>query len=157
MMEAHEEEEFLLDYDWDEEIDGPMPGTIDYSLPVLSNKLLSDGPVQDVPTARDSTVVTVMGLTRPSHVVESASNPGLQGLEGSPEKDAVVVGPLHVKGFHSITTKKRPNQRSRLRAKAVRAQGNLGTAAMPLLLGSNGAPTASPGQGAPVTSDLDRG
>ena len=45
MMEAQEEEEILLDYDWDEEVDGPMPGSSCYSYPNLSSDLLSDGPV----------------------------------------------------------------------------------------------------------------
>ena len=45
-----------------------------------------------------------------------------------------------------------------MRARAVRAQGNLGTAAKPLLRNmGNGAPEASPRQGAPVRSDLARG
>jgi len=61
----------------------------------------------------------------------------------------MVVGPLHERGLKSLPTNKRPNQRSRLRAKAARVQVNLGTAAKPLLRMGNGAPEASPRQGAP--------
>ena len=98
MMISQEQEELLLDYDWDEDIDGPMPGYSRSDGHVISSNLLFNGPVQDVPTARGSTVVTSMGLTSPSK--DAASDDGLLDLvlSGSSEAsagDAMVVGPLH--------------------------------------------------------------
>ena len=52
-MESQEEEEVLIDYTWDSDIDGPMPGYA--RSPVRNNHSnylqVSIGPVQDVPTA----------------------------------------------------------------------------------------------------------
>ena len=160
MMISQEEEDPLIDYSWDEEELGPIEGYgRSYVIPATKNNL-SDGPVQVLPTARGAARVTSVGLTSPPN--DAASDDGLldlalPGSSEAAEGDAMVVGPLHDKGLKSLPTTKRPNQRSRLRARAVRAQGNLGTAAKPLLRMGNGAPEASPRQGAPVTSDLARG
>jgi len=58
--------------------------------------------VQDVPTAQGPTVVTSMRLTPSSSYAASEVGPPnliLKGLGALSEKDAVVVGPLHVKGL----------------------------------------------------------
>ena len=94
MMISQEEEDPLIDYSWDEEELGPINGyTSSYVLPA-NNNYLSNGPVQDVPTARGSTVVTSMGLTSPSK--DAASDDGLLDLvlPGSSEASAgdVMVG-----------------------------------------------------------------
>ena len=103
-MESKEEEEILLDYDWDEEIDGPMPGYSRSDGPAISSNFLFDGLVQDVPIARGSTVVTSMGLTSPSK--DASSDDGLLDpiFPGSSEAavgDIMVVGPpwLHERGL----------------------------------------------------------
>ncbi len=60
------------------------------------------GPVLDVPTAQGPTVVTSMRLTPSSSYAASEVGPPnliLKGLGALSEKDAVVVGPLHVKGL----------------------------------------------------------
>ena len=84
MMESQEEEEILVDYTWDEEVDGPMPGYSSSYVPPVSINYLSNGPVQDVPTARGAAVVTSMGLTSPS---KDAASDGLLDplLPGSSE------------------------------------------------------------------------
>ena len=57
------EDEILLDYDWDSGVDRPITGYSTSDGYNYHSNFLSNGPVQDVPTARGSTVVTSMGLT----------------------------------------------------------------------------------------------
>ena len=113
MMISQEEEDPLIDYSWDEEELGPIDGYgSSYVIPA-NNNYLSDGPVQDVPTARGATtVVTSVGLTSPPK--DAASDDGLLDptLPGSIEAaggDATVVGPLHDRGLKSSPTNRRPN------------------------------------------------
>jgi hypothetical protein len=105
-MISQEEDEVLVDYDWDEETDGPING-YPSSCVIPDSNLLFNGPVQDVPTARGSTVVTSMGLTSPSK--DAASDEGLLDLvlPGSSEAsagDVMVVEPLHERGLKSSPT-----------------------------------------------------
>ncbi len=88
MMQSQEEDEVLVDYDWDSEVDGPMPGYERNPINVIHSNYLSDGPVQDLPSARGAARVTSMGLTNPSN--DPASDDGLLDLvlPGSSEASA---------------------------------------------------------------------
>ncbi len=64
-MQSQEEEEVLVDYTWDEEELGPIDGyRSSYVIPATNNNL-SDGPVQDVPTARGAPRVNLFGSDKP--------------------------------------------------------------------------------------------
>jgi len=61
VMMSQEEEDPLIDYSWDEEELGPIDGYPSSHGVQNYSYYLPNGPVQDVPTARGSTVVTSMG------------------------------------------------------------------------------------------------
>ena len=136
-MESSDEENVLIDVTWNKVLVDRMDLWISRSHRLSVFILIffkAVGPVQDVPTAQGPTVVTSMRLTPSSSYAASEVGPPnliLKGLGALSEKDAVVVGPLHVKGLSPSV--KGPNQRSRWCVEVARGQGNLDTATKPLL------------------------